>query len=640
MDNENVKRVSLTGEFPAVSTQEWENKIREDLKGADYYKKLVWETHDRYGILPYYRREDLGGINYLESQPGRFPFLRSTKTEDNSWLIRQDILVQKPGADEKEANQQAKEILERGVTSLGFDLSKLEKTEEADIHSLLEGLPLDRVPVNFTIGDSYLMVLESLYSFIRKNNIDPLDIHGSISLDPLGRLTATGKYRKEKQSDFSELGDCLAFARQNLPRFRIINTSADIFHDSGASVSQVLAFSLSMGNEYLVRLIEMGFKLENILPNIQFQFSIGSSYFMEIAKLRAARFLWSRILEAHSPAAEKLPAMFIQSMTSRWNQTLFDPHVNLLRGTTASMSAILGGTDSLRVTEFDSPFSESNPFSSRIARNTQVILKEESYLDKVIDPGAGSYYIENLTDTLISGTWKLFLETEEKGGYEESLIKGFVQQEVRHTAGIRMENLATRKEMLLGTNQFPILDEIFADTGTVDLPSADKSSGEENTIDPLETFRAARDFEELRLKTENYSGTQPVVFIIPLGNLAMRRARAMFTMNFFACAGFRVIDNIGKFKTLSDGMDAARESGADIVVLCSSDDEYPDMAADLVSLSESGSATGTGRELIPVIAGYPKEHMEKLKKDGIEHFIHVRSNVLEELKNYQSLLGI
>jgi len=302
------------------------------------------------------------------------------------------------------------------------------------------------------------------------------------------------------------------------------------------------------------------------------------------------------------------------------------------------MSAILGGTDSLRVTAYDRPYSESNPFSSRIARNTQIILKEESHLDRVIDPGAGSYYIENLTDTLISGAWKLFLETEEKGGYEESLIKGFIQQEVRQTAGKRLENLATRKEMLLGTNQFPVLDEKSTDHAAPGLVSEDKSSGDQNVIDPLETFRAARDFEELRLKTEYHSGSQPVVFIIPLGNLAMRRARAMFTMNFFACAGFRVIDNIGKFKTVSEGMDAAREAGADIVVLCSSDDEYPDMAADLVSLS--GSGPGTGRGLIPVIAGYPKEHMEKLEKEGIEHFIHVRSNVLEELKNYQRLLGI
>jgi len=257
MDNKNVKRATLTGEFPAVSTQEWEEKIREDLKGADYYRKLVWKTHDRYGIHPYYRREDLGGIKYLESQPGQFPFLRSTKTEDNTWLIRQDIPVQKSGPDEQGASRQAKEILDRGVTSLGFDLTKLEKIEETDIHTLLDGLPLDRIPVNFILEDNYLGVLESLFSFVKKNRIDPLDVHGSISLDPLGRLTESGNYRKEMQSDFSELGKCLEFTRQYLPRFRIITTSADIIHDSGASVTQVLAFSLSMGNEYLVRLTDL-----------------------------------------------------------------------------------------------------------------------------------------------------------------------------------------------------------------------------------------------------------------------------------------------------------------------------------------------------------------------------------------------
>jgi methylmalonyl-CoA mutase len=320
--------------------------------------------------------------------------------------------------------------------------------------------------------------------------------------------------------------------------------------------------------------------------------------------------------------------MHILCQSSGWNQTLYDPHVNMLRGATQAMSAILGGTDSLIILPFNRPAGNPDPFARRIARNIQIILKEESYLDKVIDPAAGSYYIENITDTLIGGTWDLFLETEEKGGYRQALFNGVIQERVKGTARKKMDNLAIRKEMLIGTNQFPIFDE---KAGMVPERVTVPENGQ-RPADPLVTFRAADEFEQLRLKTEKHRGKQPVVFIIPLGNLAMRRARAMFTMNFFACAGFRVVDNIGKFKTVREGMDAARTEGADIVVLCSSDEEYPAMAGDLVSL--------VGKGMIPVIAGYPKEYAGKLDKAGVRHFIHAGSNVLEELRNYQQLLGI
>jgi methylmalonyl-CoA mutase len=631
MDMENTIEGMLTGGFPPVSTGEWEEKIREDLQGADYERKLVWETHDRYRIRPYYRREDLEGIGYLESIPGQFPYIRGSGTTDNAWLIREDI----PAGDVKKANLDALGILERGVTSIGFDLSPLAAIREKDIHSLLKNLPLEKIPVNFILDDGpYGEVLGWLHSFAVAGKMDPSLIRGSLSMNPLGRLTATGNWRKDMLGDFSELAHCLEFARSKLPLFRVVLNCGNIFHESGASVTQELAFTLAMGNEYLVQLTGMGYAFQDILPRMQFRFSIGSSYFMEIAKLRSARFLWSRILQAYPGFCEDMPAMYILSQTSGWNQTLYDPHVNMLRGTTEAMSAILGGTDSLTVLPFDRPAGGTDQLSRRIARNIQIILREESYLDKVIDPSAGSYYIENLTDTLIGGAWDLFLKMEERGGYQKALIDGFIQEQVNKTARLRMDNLAIRKEMLIGTNQYPIFDEKA--TGEKrrcgnKIPVS-RTPEEQHLVDPLESFRSAAEFEQLRLKTENHPGKQPVVFIIPLGNLAIRRARAMFTLNFFACAGFRVVDNIGKFKTVRQGIDAAHGEGADIVVLCSSDEEYPSMAADLVSLA--------GSDLIPVIVGYPREHAAALKKAGIKHFIDLKSNVLEELRTYQQLLGI
>ncbi len=364
---------------------------------------------------------------------------------------------------------------------------------------------------------------------------------------------------------------------------------------------------------------------------MQFQFAIGSSYFMEIAKLRAARLLWSKMAEAWSAETALIHPMFIHSSTSAWNQTLYDPYVNMLRGTTASMSAVIGGTDSLTVRPHDAPFRPPAAFSSRIARNTQVLLKEESYLDKVIDPAAGSYYVEHITATLIEGAWELFLEVEERGGFHKSLVDGFIQDMVRESAESRLNNLATRRDVLVGTNQYPdFLEEMSAEIRDIPMPQK-KPGGDRYIIEPLDLFRGSRDFENMRLKTELHTGKKPLVFMLPLGNLAMRRARAIFACNFFACAGFQVIDHIG-FGSPEEGAREAINAGADIVVLCSSDKEYKGLAGKVMPLLKD--------RCIPVIAGFPKEDLEYLKQKGFEHFIQAGSNVLEDLKHFQRLLGI
>jgi methylmalonyl-CoA mutase len=364
---------------------------------------------------------------------------------------------------------------------------------------------------------------------------------------------------------------------------------------------------------------------------MQFQFSVGSSYFMEIAKLRAARMLWSKIIEAWSEKAALNNAMFIHTNTSSWNQTVYDPYVNILRGATESMSAVIGGTDSLTVRPYDAPFRLADQFSNRIARNTQIVLKEESYLDKVIDPGAGSYYIEKLTATLMEGAWELFIQVEDTGGFHKSLMDGFIQDAVRESAESRMKNLATRRNIMVGTNQYPnLLEEMSAEIGDIP-PPAKRLPKDQRIIEPLDLFRGSRDFENLRLNTENHPDKKPLVFMLTSGNLNMRRARAMFAANFFACAGFEIIDNIG-FDSPEEGSRAAIDAGADIVVLCSSDEEYPSLAAKVLPLLKD--------RCIPVVAGHPKEELEILKQNGIEHFIHMRSNVLEVLQHFQQLLGI
>jgi len=293
------------------------------------------------------------------------------------------------------------------------------------------------------------------------------------------------------------------------------------------------------------------------------------------------------------------------------------------------MAAIIGGTDSLTVRPFNYSYAPTTKFSGRIARNIQIILKEEAYLGRIIDSAAGSYYIENLTDSIINECWKLFLKIEDEGGYLEALKKGVIQSDVEATAQNRKNLIATRKEILLGTNQYPDSNEsaIREVLNDIAFPTSSENSFD---VKPISKFRGAMDFERLRLATEKHPGGRPSVFLLTLGNPVMRRARAAFSTGFFACAGYKIIDNQG-FATPDEGVKSALDSKADIVVICSSDEEYGEVAPAVFN--------GINESAIVVVAGAP-ECMDELKAKGIENFIHMRSNLLETLKAYHKKLNI
>lgn len=354
---------------------------------------------------------------------------------------------------------------------------------------------------------------------------------------------------------------------------------------------------------------------------------------MEIAKFRAARWLWAQIVAQYKPSCDCSAKMVAHATTSEWNMTIYDAHVNLLRSQTEAMSAALGGADSITVLPFDVAYQDSDDFSERIARNQQLLLKEECHFDKVADPAAGSYYVEVLTDSLADVAWKLFLEVEEAGGFTALADKGEIQKAVNASATARQKAVATRRETLLGTNQFPNFTEVAGNKikkdDTCGCGCGCGCSDEEKAITTLNGSRGSSEFEALRLATEK-SGKTPKVFMLTIGNLAMRLARSQFSSNFFACAGYKVIDNLG-FETVEAGVEAAIKAGAEVVVLCSSDDEYTELAP-------AAYKALNGRAEF-VVAGAP-ECAEELKAQGITQFINVRSNVLETLKAFNAKLGI
>ena len=540
----------------------------------------------------------------------------------NVWYVRQNIEV----TDAKEANKKALDILNKGIDSLGFKL-KGDMVSKETVKALLDGIYCDCIEVNFATCPRHAVELaEILVAYFAEKGYDKEKVVGSIEFDPMAKMVMKGK----DTSSLLPLTSSIVEVLKEYPHFRCIAVSSDALNNAGAYIVQELGYALAWGNEYLQQLTDAGVDVDLAAKSIKFNMGVSENYFMEIAKFRAARLLWAQIVKQYEPKNDDSCQMCVNATTSTYNQTLFDSYVNLLRSQTEAMSAALGSVHSMVVTPFDAPYQESGDFSERIARNQQLIIKEESHFDRIVDPGAGSYYIEHLTDALAQEAWKIFLKVEEEGGFLAAVKAGTIQDDINATNVKRHGDAAKRKEFLLGTNQFPNFTEKSEGKrakacGCCCGKAEDSESSEFKAI---KSTRLAADFEDLRIHTEETK--VPTAFMLTIGNLAMRQARAQFSCNFLACAGYKVIDNLG-FKTVEEGVDAALDAKADIVVICSSDDEYAEYAIPAFKYLN-------GRAMF-VVAGAPA-CMEDLKAAGIENYIHVKCNVLETLKEYNQKLGI
>jgi len=614
------KKEKLFEQFPPVTKEEWMSRLKADLKGQDFEKKLVWKTIEGFSVYPFYRREDIASLPHIDTPPGEFPFLRGSYPGRNEWYIRQDINVKDP----LEANRKALDILNRGVTSLGFVFGDGTEFRPGLIESLLTGIFCESIEINFSTEGNAKELFAVFAAYLRQKGVKPGSVRGAIETDPLGKLMVNGTLCIPVSEGMDYLADLVKSA-EYLENYRLISINGAAFGNAGSGIVKELAFSLAMGSEYLSRLTDRGISTDTAARSLGFKFGIGSNYFMEIARMRAARVLWARIVDAYKPESKEACKIYVHSVTSEWNKTVYDPYVNMLRTQTEAMSATLGGTSSLTVQPFDSIFREASEFSERIARNQQLLLMEESHFDKVNDPSAGSYYIEKLTASIAEHAWELFIDVENEGGFLSALQKGSIQSRVKETADKRKTNIRRRKEKLLGTNIFPNGGDRIRSAG-LKRPAEKKGRQE---VEPLNLFRAAEEFEGLRMAVDRLE-KPPVVFLLTIGDPVMRKARAQFAHGFFGCAGYNIIDNTG-FGSPEEGVNAAIEAGADIVVICSSDEEYPEYAPRINELLKN--------KAIPVVAGEPA-CIDELRSGGIGHFISIRSNLLETLREYNSELGI
>lgn len=614
-----MEKERLFNEFQPVTSEDWKNKIVEDLKGADYEKKMIWRTAEGFDVNPFYRKEDLpaGCENEV---PGKFPFTRGNKA-DNNWLVRQDLDI----ADASEANAKAKKIIAEGVESVAFRVKGKWVTPEY-IPTLLNGIDAEKVELNFNVCPGKVVEFTTLLvEYYRQCGFNLDNVRGSINYDPIEKELFAGKVLENS----TEVMKALVEATSATPAIRCVAVNSNRLNNAGAYIAQELGYALAWGNEYLTAATEAGIPIDVVAKKIKFNMGISSNFFMEIAKFRAARMLWAKIVEQYSPECRCACKMIVHAETSQFNLTLFDSYVNMLRTQTEAMSAAIAGVESITVTPYDTVYEEPTDFAMRIAKNQQLILKHESHLNKVADPAGGSYYIESLTASIANEAWKLFLAIENEGGFHKAVKDGKVQADIEKTAESRRTALAKRKEILLGTNQYPNFSELSEGKRPKDVACRCGCHSEEQQSLTIATRRLAEEFEQLRLQTED-NGRRPKAFMLTIGNLAMRQARAQFSCNFLAAAGYEVIDNLG-FKSVDEGVKAALDAKADIVVICSSDDEYAEYAIPAYQ--------AIGDKAIFIVAGAPA-CMPELQQAGIENFIHVRVNVLDTLRDLNKKLGI
>jgi methylmalonyl-CoA mutase len=703
--------LGLREDFPVPTLDQWHEECVRLLKGAPFDKKMLTATHEGITLRPMYTRADLDQLPHLGAQPGQPPYVRGTAAlgyRQRPWEVAQEL----PYPTYDEFNAALLHDLERGQTAAvlrvdragqegldpdqaGSELVGKDGTSVASLVGLrraLRGVDLATVPVHIESGSAALTYAAMLVALAREQGLDPAQLRGSVGLDPVAGLAEHGHLPVSLAQAHDELAIVTAWAATHAPNLHTVAASGHAYHDGGASAVQELGITLAAAVHHLRELEQRGLDVDTVAPRIRFGFSVGTHFFMEIARLRAARLLWARIVAA-AGGDEKAQRMTIHARTSRFTKTVLDPHVNILRTTTEAMAAILGQVDSLHVAPFDEPLGLPDQFSRRIARNTHTMLREESHLDAVADPAGGSWFVESLTHEVAAAAWQVFQEIESMGGVVEALIAGKVQLMVADTAGARRQSLAQRRDVQVGTNQYPnptepvhagrqvdhvalhrdrsaVLQALRTDNdqaanqavmeklagmlesegegvfdAIVEAAAAGATVGElsrtfrhddeaQLRIDAITAWRAGEMFEALRAAVRDHADRKAVtVFCANLGNVARYMPRLDFTRGFFQIGGFAVQAD-RYYADPAEAAAAARLGGAGIAVIVGTDATYEAQAA---ATAGALKEAGVGRVLL---AGAPGDHADAWRAAGVDEFINVRSDAHAVLSSLAASMGV
>ena len=562
-------------------------------------------------------------------------------------------------------------------------------TTVEDMHVLLTGLDLAKFPLYVYAGANAVPLLALVAAARRASGEDMAEVRGIVGADPIGALAADGKLPTSLDAHYDSLAAAARWATVNAPHLRTVFVRSDVYSNGGANDVQEVASVLATATAYLRALCERGLTIDEAASQIAFAFSMGANFFLQIAKLRAVRPLWAQIVGAFGGSAEA-QKMRIHARPALFFKTIYDPYVNMLRNTTEIFSGVVGGIDSFESAPFDEPIRKGDEFSRRIARNVQIMLQEEFGLLQPIDPAGGSWAVETLTRQMKEKIWAEFQRIEKEGGIIAALRAGSLQESMAAVLAARFKNADLRRDRIVGNNMYPNMTETLLETRAEDtaalkaqrtadidaylsdidvkhlgealtslrqahsvdhaveaalagatiaelMTAVTEGNGAE-TVTAIAPHRWSERFEALRQRTEEYKAEKNdnvKIFLANMGPIPQHKARADFTTGFLQVGAFEVLGNDG-FKTVEEAADAARASGADAVVICSTDATYPEIVPALAPKLH---------EVLPkarvFLAGAaPKDLLETYKEAGIDEYISVRANCYEILESLQKQKGM
>lgn len=692
-------------EFAPTSYEQWKEEAIVSLKGGDFARKLLTKTYEGITLEPIYTPQHLAKRRDVDGVPGFGDRKRGARVAGyigRGWEIAQAADTFCPS----EANALLKQELEKGSTVLHIVLASTSRqgkinvtaTQTAeergtfiavqeDMDRLLDELDLTQYPLYAATGAASSLWLAMLANAAAKQQQPLSALRGCIGADPLGTYAREGELPCSLDALYDEMAHTVAWAEKVQTPIKTILIDGSVYHDAGANAVQELAYTLTTGIEYLHALQIRGIAATDAAKRMKFHYSLGANFFMEIAKLRAARMLWAKIMEGFD-GDESVQGMDIHAETAGFTKSVYDPYVNMLRTTTEAFAGVVGGADSMKVGCFDEAIRPADDFSRRIARNIQIFLQNECNLRQPVDPAGGSWYIEELTYQLAERAWGMLQTIEQKGGLAKCLAAGELQKDVSNIRTQRFTQLARRTDRKVGINMYanieeiklqPVsqeykarlakrLQEINAVTCAVDAQicgqyldqvsnSISQERGglvsavqmalqagatiedvrramqkDEEKMPPISAFqkhRAVEEFEALREYTEKRNdpdGRKRRIFLANMGPIPQHKARADFTTGFMEVGGFLVSKNDG-FADIDAAADAALAANPLAVVICSTDDTYPELVPPLAQKIKASNAA-----IKVIVAGAPPQDLETVYREaGVDEFIHIRSNCYQVL---------
>jgi methylmalonyl-CoA mutase len=619
-------------EFPIASYDDWKAQATAALKGGDFSKRLTTKTYEGITLQPIYTKENIDSLSSPDTFPGYWDFVRGTQVAgyiQKPWDIAQSVIA----ASLQDTNALIKHELKKGATAinlrLGCDGLQVETAE--DVKTLLKDINLSDVKLHVHCGSSAINALK-LFDAAKtcfKN------AGGCVGADPIGTLAADGCLSKSLEDFYKDMAESVKFAAEKSPALRTVLVDGNVYANGGADSVTEVACCMSTAAAYIEAMVQNGLDVDSAAKSIRFSFSLGANFFMEIAKLRAARVVFAQIVSAFggSDEAQKIEVF---ARTSSFTKTIYDPYVNVLRSTTEAFAGVVGGIDAMEVVPLDEPYGESIELSRRIARNIQIMFQNEFNLLQPVDPAGGSWYVETLTSEIAQSIWSAFQKIDAAGGIVASLQSGAVQQGIAKTLADRFGKLANRSDRAVGTNMYANILEKRLERKPIDKAKCECTPVV--SIEPILPHRWTEQYEELRGATERYqteTGKTLKVFLANMGPLSQHKARADFSCGFFEVAGFEMLRNDG-YMTVDEAASAAVSSGAEAAVICSTDDTYPELVPPLAKAIKAAAP-----KMMVLLAGAPApEHKQSYLDAGVDEFIHVRANCYDVLKKIQSVRGI